>query len=80
MSRILRGELKIYDSRYQGIDPALTFFHPDSAQPFGVKWSKFSQEPRTATELEMVSCLRRISPSLPLPHGHVCVAVYVAPF
>ena len=41
-----------------GIRPSPDFFHPDSAQPFGVKWSKFSQEPRTATELEMetVSC------------------------
>ena len=56
------------------IQPSPVFFHRDSAQPFGVKWSKFSQEPRTATELEMVvSCL--ISPSSSvLPPSPMCMS------
>ena len=56
------------------IQPSPDFFHRDSAQPFGVKWSKFSQEPRTATELEMVvSCL--ISPSSSvLPPSPMCMS------
>ena len=48
------------DSKFHRIDLPLTFFTPNPAQPFGVKWSKFSQESRTAAELEMSSAIAAV--------------------